>query len=361
MLAKYLVTGLIAATLAGGAVFMAADATEMHPHETVSKRESKKPDARKPKPMEGERRDAPATSKDAIDRMLGRDADKAKPARRYETTDTDEATTLIMRPEPKPEPKPKGDKAESEGTDGPGWLDSYMDADKDEHGSHMMDSAERENPERTPREAKMEESETRWLGHDSKHDTSKPDAKDRVDTKVMKWTDSAKGTFVITPGSKPKSDGKPKVETATTSGSPKEDVTFEDTPRFGLDGRKSMVRGDMSEPYAMLVSEAEKLEITDVKDGAYLNIVDYALMRGDYDEAKRLIAKLSTEELRDTARQNMGIALAQAGRMDAAFAVVDELEVEELADPIRLAIIQAATDRSRTFGQGMVRQPRMQR
>jgi hypothetical protein len=56
-----------------------------------------------------------------------------------------------------------------------------------------------------------------------------------------------------------------------------------------------------------------------------------------------LIENLSTPELRDTARQRIGISHAQAGRMDKAFAVMDGVEIDALSDPIRLEIIRSVT------------------
>lgn len=92
-----------------------------------------------------------------------------------------------------------------------------------------------------------------------------------------------------------------------------------------------------------LVEQAALVEIVDARDDAYLNILNFSLTEGRYDVANGLIANLSSPELRDTARQRIGISHAQAGRMDKAFAVLDDIEIKELADPIRLEIIRSVT------------------
>lgn len=95
--------------------------------------------------------------------------------------------------------------------------------------------------------------------------------------------------------------------------------------------------------FETLLEQAALLEIEDARDDAYLNILDYALKEGRVAVAETLIEKLSSPPLRDTARQRIGIAHAQAGRVDAAFAVLEGIEIQELADPIRLEIIRAIT------------------
>ncbi|MGB3454921.1 MAG: hypothetical protein WBG08_14310 [Litorimonas sp.] len=96
--------------------------------------------------------------------------------------------------------------------------------------------------------------------------------------------------------------------------------------------------------YVTLLEEAQKLRIEDVRDDAYLRILDYALAEGRYDVAAGIIDQISVPPLRDTGRQRIAVSLARAGRTDAAFAVLDSLEIEELADPIRLEIIRTATE-----------------
>lgn len=92
-----------------------------------------------------------------------------------------------------------------------------------------------------------------------------------------------------------------------------------------------------------LIDQAGQLEITDARDDAFLNILNFSLAEGRYEIADGMVERLSSPELRDTARQRIGISHAQAGRMDEAFAVLDTVEIKELSDPIRLEIIRSVT------------------
>lgn len=92
-----------------------------------------------------------------------------------------------------------------------------------------------------------------------------------------------------------------------------------------------------------LIDQAGRLEITDARDDAFLNILNFSLAEQRYDVADGMVERLSSPELRDTARQRIGISHATAGRMDEAFAVLDTVEIKELSDPIRLEIIRSVT------------------
>ncbi|WP_409433709.1 hypothetical protein ACJ3XI_04170 [Litorimonas sp. RW-G-Af-16] len=107
-----------------------------------------------------------------------------------------------------------------------------------------------------------------------------------------------------------------------------------------------------AETVKLLMTETAKLEIPDMRDQAYLNIVDYALSKGARETAQSALQELSREELRDTARGRVAVSLAKAGRVSAAFDVIETLEIEELQDPIRLQIIQALTDYSAEHSAG---------
>lgn len=93
--------------------------------------------------------------------------------------------------------------------------------------------------------------------------------------------------------------------------------------------------------YDLILAEAKKLMVTDMRNQAVLEIVDYAIDNGDIVQAADLVDELSTPEIRDTARARIGTGLARNGKPDAAFAVLDALEIDELAAPIRLEIITA--------------------
>jgi len=92
-----------------------------------------------------------------------------------------------------------------------------------------------------------------------------------------------------------------------------------------------------------LLEQAALVSIVDARDDAYFNILNFALTEGRYDVADGLVENLSTPELRDTARQRIGISHAQAGRMEKAFGVMDDVEIDALSDPIRLEIIRSVT------------------
>ena len=93
--------------------------------------------------------------------------------------------------------------------------------------------------------------------------------------------------------------------------------------------------------YEVVLAEANKLVLPDMRNQAILEIIDYAIDKRDMSEAADLVDELSTPELRDTARARIGGGLARCGKADAAFAVINALEIEELAAPIRLEIITA--------------------
>jgi len=93
--------------------------------------------------------------------------------------------------------------------------------------------------------------------------------------------------------------------------------------------------------YDVVLVEAKKLQVIDMRNDAFLEIVDYAVDRGDIGDAADIVDELSSPELRDTARARIGVGLATRGDMEAAFAVIDEVEIDQLVAPIRLEIIAA--------------------
>ena len=112
------------------------------------------------------------------------------------------------------------------------------------------------------------------------------------------------------------------------------------------------MKGKMSRPviamnaetqidYDMVLDEAKKLLVTDMRNQAFLEIVDYAIDQNDVMQAADIVDELSTPELRDTARARIGVGLARRGDTKAAFAVLNALEIDELSAPIRLEIITA--------------------
>lgn len=93
--------------------------------------------------------------------------------------------------------------------------------------------------------------------------------------------------------------------------------------------------------YDLVLTEAKKLHVTDMRNQAILEIVDYAVDNRDMDVAANFVSDLSTPELRDTARARIGAGFARCDKPEKAFAVIEELEIDELAAPIRLEIITA--------------------
>jgi len=102
--------------------------------------------------------------------------------------------------------------------------------------------------------------------------------------------------------------------------------------------------------YELVLAEAKKLMVTDMRNQAVLEIVDYAIDNGDIVQAADLVDELSTPELRDTARARIGTGLARAGKPDAAFAVLEALEIDELAAPIRSAEVFHNMQHAENYG-----------
>lgn len=90
-----------------------------------------------------------------------------------------------------------------------------------------------------------------------------------------------------------------------------------------------------------ILAQAERIENPDLRDQAYLDLVDFSLSRGKFDVAKAAMTKLAQIELRDNARGRIGEAYARAGDSEAAFAMIDEVEIEDFRDFQRLRVIQA--------------------
>lgn len=182
----------------------------------------------------------------------------------------------------------------------------------------------------------------------------------RIKTKLRKGgSDEARGAYIVTKGDR--------VETVDIKGLDLDgldlsgDIDVEMLKeQLGVDGEKNVeirvikkkmdgkpiwFSSDAEErasiDYDTVLDEAKKLMVTDMRNQAVLEIVDYAIDNGDMAEAADLVEELSTPELRDTARARIGTGLARNGKGEAAFAVLDELEIDELSAPIRLEIITA--------------------
>lgn len=92
----------------------------------------------------------------------------------------------------------------------------------------------------------------------------------------------------------------------------------------------------------LTVSEQAKLmKQPDLRDRAFLDIVDYALSEELFSASITAMEEIKQVELRDTARSRIAIAYARAGDSRAAFGLIDEVEVEELQDVLRLQVIES--------------------
>lgn len=91
----------------------------------------------------------------------------------------------------------------------------------------------------------------------------------------------------------------------------------------------------------IVMAQAARIEMPELRDRAYLDIVSYGLDHGDYDVAARAMKEIEQVELRDTARNRMAVAYAKHGNAEEAFAILDSLEVDALRDVMRLQVIEA--------------------
>lgn len=91
----------------------------------------------------------------------------------------------------------------------------------------------------------------------------------------------------------------------------------------------------------MLMAQAEKISTPEIKDQAYLDIVNFSVSQGQFKFADAAMQKINQTELRDTARSQIAIGLALGGRADDAFEVIDAVEIDTLRDVMRLQVIEA--------------------
>jgi len=114
------------------------------------------------------------------------------------------------------------------------------------------------------------------------------------------------------------------------------------TGGISADDIKALERGtDISATVKVVMEQAAKIEMPELRDRAYLDLVSYGLENGDYDVAATALKKIEQVELRDTARNRMAVAYAQEGNAADAFGILDDLEVDALRDVMRLQVIEA--------------------
>jgi len=87
--------------------------------------------------------------------------------------------------------------------------------------------------------------------------------------------------------------------------------------------------------------QAENISQSDLRDRAYLDLVDFATGTGLFDDAETAALKIAQIELRDTARSRIAMGMARSGLSDEAFELIEAVEVDELRDVMRLQVIEA--------------------
>lgn len=104
---------------------------------------------------------------------------------------------------------------------------------------------------------------------------------------------------------------------------------------------KKLTSDDISEIVTIVMDEAEKIEMPELRDRAYLDLVSFGLENGDYKVAAKALEKIEQVELRDTARNRIAVAYAKDGNAEDAFGILDDIEVDALRDIMRLQVIEA--------------------
>ncbi len=104
---------------------------------------------------------------------------------------------------------------------------------------------------------------------------------------------------------------------------------------------KMSTKADVSSTAKIVMAQAEKISMSELRDRAYLDLVSYALDNGNKAVANKAMSKIEQVELRDTARNRMAVSYAKAGDAEKAFAILEDIEVEALRDVMRLQVIEA--------------------
>ena len=98
---------------------------------------------------------------------------------------------------------------------------------------------------------------------------------------------------------------------------------------------------DISGTVKVVMEQAEKIKMPELRDRAYLDLVSYGLEHGNFDVAAKALTKIEQVELRDTARNRIAVAYAKEGNAKDAFGILEDIEVEALRDVMRLQVIEA--------------------
>lgn len=105
--------------------------------------------------------------------------------------------------------------------------------------------------------------------------------------------------------------------------------------------KERLSTADASDMIIMVMEQTEKISSSELKDQAYLDVVDFAIAQKFYQVANKAMLKIEQVELRDTARSHIAIALARRGRAQEAFEIINEVEIKALQDVMRLQVIEA--------------------
>ena len=330
MLAKSLLAGTVLSVLAGGVVYygLGEELSEKAQFEPMASQSQ----SAQSRPQESDVKGADTEETDIEENLSSRETLKSmmerKSAKTLEPEPEEEiegAAVVSHKNEPEIETKEHVE-AETGSVEKPKkrWLDEYLKSDK-------------------PKDPELEIEEL-----DSKQyldtKTTKTITTKTVTTTTETLGEGEKARRTITP-MKPRATGSYKVTVNGKSVTKPLSITTDDTLSLPPTPPQTPLHmhSPQSDVYDLLMSETGKLDIPDMRDQAYLNIVDYALSKGDRNVAETVLQKLSRDELRDTARGRVAVSLAQKGQSVAAFDMLSSLEIDELEGPIRLQIIEALT------------------
>lgn len=108
--------------------------------------------------------------------------------------------------------------------------------------------------------------------------------------------------------------------------------------------------GEIKAVYDTALNETKDITIVELRDRAYLSLIDYTIRKNDFERSKDVISNISQPELRDTARSNIAVGLARVGKREAAFSILENVETKALSDVLRLQVIEAMTAPAQTQG-----------
>jgi len=100
---------------------------------------------------------------------------------------------------------------------------------------------------------------------------------------------------------------------------------------------------DVQAVYDTVLDQTDTIEIVELKDRAYLSLIDYTIRNQAFDKSKAVVPLISQPELRDTARSNIAVGYARLGQRENAFNVLRDVEIDALSDVLRLQVIEAMT------------------